>query len=328
MTTLISFRHGGEDRLGAVVGDDVVDLARAHQARPTPGGGVPESGADARGGAGADRGAVIEELDDMLTFLRGGDTALEVARAVVEWVGSLPEDEARERRLLLARGEVEARVPIANPPKVICVARNFDAHAKEAGKEVSEIPIVFARFPSTLIADGEGVIVPRVSHQVDWEGELAFVVGRPGRYISRADAMGHVAGYTILNDVTVRDYQFRVSQYTSGKNFNASGPFGPVLVLADEGLDPHNLRITTTLSGEVMQDGSTADMVFDIPAIIEHISEWIELEVGDVVAMGTPSGVGFTRQPPRFLEPGDTITVEIEGIGMLSNPVVADPWGV
>ncbi|MDO5494236.1 MAG: fumarylacetoacetate hydrolase family protein [bacterium] len=316
MTVLLNFRHGGEDRLGVVVGDHVIDINRAHRARLTSE-GVPNAAAR----------AAAEAPSDALTFLQGGEDAVRTARSAVEYVTGLPDDDARRTLLRIPRAEVETLVPIKNPPKVICVARNFGAHAKEAGKEVSEIPIVFARFPSTLIPDGAEVIVPRVSHEVDWEGELAFVVGKPGRYISREDAMDHVAGYSIFNDVSVRNYQFRVTQYTSGKNFNASGPFGPVLVLADEALDPHALQITTTLSGDVVQDGNTSEMVFDIPTIIEHISEWIELEVGDVIAMGTPAGVGFTRQPPRFLTPGDTISVEIPGIGVLSNPVIADPWG-
>lgn len=317
MTRLLNFRRGGEDRLGLVVGDDLVDVNRAHRLGLVRD-GVPTATAAVRADA--------EVPADVLTFLQAGEGALARAGAAARYVRSLAEDEARRELLLVARGEVETLVPLKNPPKVICVARNFGEHAKESGNVVSETPILFARFANTLIPDGADVIVPRVSHEVDWEGELAFVVGKPGRYVSRERAMAHVAGYTVFNDVSVRDYQFRVSQYTSGKNFNASGPIGPVLVLADEGIDPHNLRITTRLNGEVMQDGTTADMVYDIPAIIEHISEWIELEVGDVIAMGTPSGVGFVRTPPRFLTPGDTISVEIDGIGVLSNPVVADPY--
>jgi 2-keto-4-pentenoate hydratase/2-oxohepta-3-ene-1,7-dioic acid hydratase in catechol pathway len=136
--------------------------------------------------------------------------------------------------------------------------------------------------------------------------------------------MDHVAAYSIFNDVTVRDYQFRVGQYTAGKNFSHSGPFGPYLVLRDEVPDPHALSITTTLNGEVVQSANTSEMVFDIPTIIEHISEFIDLEAGDVIPMGTPAGVGFTRKPPRFLKDGDVISVEIKGLGMLSNPVVAE----
>lgn len=314
MTTLINFRQGGEDRVGVVVENGVVDVNRTYRAKLTADGIVdPHAIADAAAPA------------DMLAFLRRGELAREAAGDAVAHVASMDEGAARAALLLLDRDTLDVRVPIANPPKVICVARNYDEHAKEAGKTVSEIPILFVRFANTLIPDGADVVVPKVSHQLDWEGELAVVIGTPGRYITRADAMKHVAGFSVFNDVTVRDYQFRVSQYTGGKNFSSSGPFGPVLVLADSGLDPHNLDIVTTVSGEEMQRGNTRDMVFDIPAIVEHISEFIELEVGDVIAMGTPSGVGFTREPPRFLTPGDAVSVEIPGIGVLTNPVVADP---
>nr|NLD41047.1 fumarylacetoacetate hydrolase family protein [Actinomycetales bacterium] len=244
------------------------------------------------GTADAAARAEAEVPADMLRFLQAGEGALARARAATGYVDSLEEADARQAGLLHSRQEVQVLVPIVNPPKVICVARNFDAHAKEAGKVVSEIPIVFARFANTLVADGGAVVVPRVSHQVDWEGELAFVVGKPGRYIARDQAMVHLAGYSVFNDVSVRDYQFRVSQYTSGKNFAASGPMGPVLVLADEGLDPHDLQIVTRLNGEVMQDGNTADMIFDIPRIIADVSEIMTLEPGDVIVTGTPSGVG------------------------------------
>lgn len=166
------------------------------------------------------------------------------------------------------------------------------------GQSVSKIPIIFARFASTLVAPGANVIVSAVSEQVDWEGELAVIIGRAGQHIRREDALAHVAGYSIFNDVTVRDYQFRVSQYTAGKNFAASAPFGPGLVLAEAVPDPHALRIVTRVNGEVVQDCNTSEMVFDIPAIIGHISEFIGLQVGDVIAMGTPAGVGFTRTPP------------------------------
>jgi 2-keto-4-pentenoate hydratase/2-oxohepta-3-ene-1,7-dioic acid hydratase in catechol pathway len=184
--------------------------------------------------------------------------------------------------------------------------------------------MVFGRFSNTLIGDGAPILAPRVSEQLDWEGELAVVIGRGGGHIDKADALSHVAGYSIFNDVTVRDYQFRVTQYTAGKNFRASGPFGPYLLTADEAGDPQGLEITTTVNGEVKQSGATADMLFDVATLIESISEWIDLEPGDVIPTGTPHGVGFKRTPPEFLRAGDTVAVSITGLGTLANPVLAE----
>jgi 2-keto-4-pentenoate hydratase/2-oxohepta-3-ene-1,7-dioic acid hydratase in catechol pathway len=184
--------------------------------------------------------------------------------------------------------------------------------------------MVFGRFASTMIGDGAAIIAPRVSEQLDWEGELAVVIGKGGGHIARADALSHVAGYSIFNDVTVRDYQFRVTQYTAGKNFRASGPFGPWLVTADEAGDPQQHEITTTVNGELKQSASTADMLFDVATLIEDISEWIDLEPGDVIPTGSPHGVGFKRTPPEFLRAGDTVAVSISGLGTLTNPVVAE----
>ncbi|HWH26913.1 MAG TPA: fumarylacetoacetate hydrolase family protein, partial [Pseudolysinimonas sp.] len=151
---------------------------------------------------------------------------------------------------------------------------------------------------------------------------LAVVIGKGGRHISKADAFDHVAGYTIFNDVSVRDYQFRVTQYTGGKNFATSGPVGPYITLVDEGIDPHNARILVEINGVVKQDASTDEFIFDIPTIIEHISEFIDLEPGDIIPMGTPAGVGFKRTPPEFLKNGDVISVSVEGLGTLTNPVI------
>ena len=308
MTQIARFRHAGTDRLGVVHGEHYIDVTRAYAA--------------AQNGAG--NGAALAEAllpPDALSFFRGGETSLAALREAVAHAESLEPAKAIDEGVLVPRSATKTLVPIPNPPKIICVARNFGKHAAEAGLQISEIPILFARFAATQVAHGDPIIVPFVSHQVDWEGELAFVVGKGGRHISKDAAMDHVAGYTIFNDVSVRDYQFRVTQYTGGKNFHASGPVGPHITLTDEGLDPHDLRITTTINGEVKQDASTEEFIFDIPTIIEHISEFIELEPGDIIPMGTPAGVGFKRNPPEFLKHGDVIDVAVEGIGVLSNPV-------
>ncbi|HWT92673.1 MAG TPA: fumarylacetoacetate hydrolase family protein [Solirubrobacteraceae bacterium] len=312
---LATYLQAGQERLGAVDGNGYVDLNRAYAALRR------SQGADA-GQAAAEADALVPA--DVLRFLALGAPAVDAARAAVAHVSGIDVDAARADLLAVAAREVTLLPPVPRPPKIICVARNYAEHAREAGLEISPIPIVFARFAETLVADGGAVVRPTVSEQLDWEGELAIVIGKGGRHIQREEAMDHVAGYSIFNDVTVRDFQFRVTQYTSGKNFSASGPFGPHLVLADEVADPHALEIRTEVGGVLKQTGNTSDMIYDIPTIIEHISEWITLEPGDVIPTGTPAGVGFKRNPPEFLRAGDTVSVTVEGLGTLTNPVVAE----
>lgn len=255
----------------------------------------------------------------VLDLIERGSAALDEVRSAVAAAGG---DYGAARRDPAA---LELLPPVTRPPKVFCIGRNYAEHAKEAGFEMSPIPIMFNRYAATLIGHGADVLYPKVSEQLDWEGELAVVIGRRHRgQIAREAAMDHVFGYTAFNDITVRDYQFRTTQYLAGKNFRASGPLGPVVVTKDDVPDPHRLQITTRVNGVVMQDANTSTMHFDIPFIINHLSEFIDLEAGDVIAMGTPAGVGFKRKPPLFLKPGDMVDVEVEGIGILSNPVVAD----
>jgi 2-keto-4-pentenoate hydratase/2-oxohepta-3-ene-1,7-dioic acid hydratase in catechol pathway len=306
---LASYEFAGEERVGAVVEDELLDLTRAH--------------AQLLRSRGETEAAAIAEAElpgDLVRILRRPD-GLDAARAAAEHAAALDPEVARRAGLRLALADVTLRPPLVNPPKIVCVARNYAEHAREAGLQVSEIPILFARFSATLVAHGEAILRPTVSEQLDWEGELAVVIGRGGRHISKDDALAHVAGYSIFNDVTVRDYQFRVTQYTAGKNFSASGPFGPYLVSADEVADPQALEIVTEVSGVEMQRASTADMIFDVATLIEHISEFVELEPGDVIATGTPAGVGFKREPPRFLVPGDVVRISITSLGSLENPV-------
>ena len=225
----------------------------------------------------------------------------------------------------LGRSSVQLLPPIYNPPKFFCIGRNYAEHAKEAGFDMSPIPIMFHRFASTLIGDGANILYPKVSEQLDWEGELAVVIGKSHKgQIAVENAMDHVFGYTAFNDVTVRDYQFRTTQYIAGKNFRTSGPLGPVIVTKDELANPHGLQIVTRVNDTVMQNANTSEMHFDIPFIINHLSEFIDLQAGDVIAMGTPAGVGFKRKPPVFLKIDDVVTVELEGVGSLSNKVVKD----
>ena len=215
---------------------------------------------------------------------------------------------------------------IPRPEKIVCAVRNYMDHHQEAlaaglKRELSEEPPIFLRVWRSQVAHDQPIIRPSVSESLDWEGELAIIIGKPGRNISQSTAFEHVAGYSIYNDASIREWQFHAKQIAAGKNFESTGGFGPWMVTADEIEPGRTLKLETRLNGERMQSGSTSDMIFSIPRLINYASCIFTLMPGDVIATGTPSGVGFTREPPRFMQPGDTVEVEIEGIGTLRNPI-------
>ena len=209
-----------------------------------------------------------------------------------------------------------------NPGRILCVGVNYLPHIREMGREVPDHPVVFVRFPQSLVRNGDAIVRPQVSRQFDFEGELAVVIGKPARGVHRDHAMDYVGGYCCFMDGSVRDWQRHTPQFTPGKNFDRSGAIGPRIVPAAEISDVSTLELTTRVNGEVMQQGRLADLVFDIPALIEYCSTFTTLLPGDVIATGTPGGVGAARTPPVWLEAGDIVDVEIPGIGVLSNPVV------
>jgi acylpyruvate hydrolase len=219
-------------------------------------------------------------------------------------------------------GVVKLEQPLAAHGKIICVGLNYADHASEASMKSPDYPTLFARFPSSLIAHNEPIVRPRVFDKLDYEGELVAVIGKGGRYIPRSAALSHVCGYSIFNDGSIRDFQLRTPQWTVGKNFDNTGPFGPVFVGADE-LPPgaHGLKIETRLNGRVMQSATTADLILDVATLVALISETMTLEPGDLIITGTPAGVGAARKPPGFVKVGDICEVEIEGIGILRNPI-------
>ncbi len=221
-------------------------------------------------------------------------------------------------------GAVSLAPPIPDPEKIICVGLNYHEHLEETGRAPVGYPTIFIRFADTQIGHDEPIIVPSVSESVDYEGELAIIIGKPGRNISEQDAFAHVAGYACYNDVSIRDWQRHGNQWTPGKNFPGTGPFGPWIVTADEIDDPENLRIETRVNGETLQSASTSQLIFSIPVLLAYISKFTTLRTGDVICTGTPGGVGFTRTPPIFLKPGDVVEVEIENVGLLKNDVVAE----
>jgi acylpyruvate hydrolase len=213
--------------------------------------------------------------------------------------------------------------PVPVPPKILCVGLNYDDHLDESGLEKPAYPEIFARFATSLIPHQEPIRRPRESIALDYEAELAVVIGKPGRRIPQEHALDHVAGYSLFNDASVRDFQLRTPQWTMGKNFDGTGSFGPWLVTPDA-VPPgaRGLRIQGRLNGRVMQDARTDLLIFSVPALIEMISVAMSLERGDVIITGTPGGVGVARKPPVFMQPGDIFEVEIEGLGVLSNPVL------
>ena len=295
---LVTYRHRGSQRAGVLANELVVDLERA--------GGLPPT------------------LRGFLALGEQGRTAAE--RAVAEVERRLPDEEQRllDQGVVFGAAEVRFAPPVPDPEKIICLGRNYRAHAEEAGMQLPEAPELFAKYANALCGHEDPIRIPRVTDRVDYEAELAVVVGRPGRYIEAAEALHHVAGYTCFHDVSARDFQMRTSQWLAGKGFDGFAPMGPWLVTRDEVVDPHALRISLRIGSEVLQDSNTSMMVFKIPELIASISRIMTLQPGDIIATGTPEGVGFTRQPPRFLRPGDQVVVSIEGVGELCNPVQAE----
>jgi 2-keto-4-pentenoate hydratase/2-oxohepta-3-ene-1,7-dioic acid hydratase in catechol pathway len=213
---------------------------------------------------------------------------------------------------------------IPDPQKIICIGVNYADHAAETGSETPPYPTVFAKFANALIADGDPIVLPSASTMPDYEGELAVIIGKAGRHISEEDALAHVGGYTAFDDVSARDFQGHTSQWTMGKSPDTFAPIGAVLVTADEVPDPQKLTLRTTVSGEVLQEASTADMIFGVQQLIAYLSSTMTLLPGDIIATGTPSGVGVARTPQRFLRAGDTVTVTIDGLTELTNHVVSE----
>ncbi len=222
-------------------------------------------------------------------------------------------------------GEARVHAPIARPGKIIGIGLNYEDHARETGAQAPEKPIVFAKYPNTVVASGEAIRIPPITEQVDYEAELAVVIGRAARNVSEAEALDYVFVYTNCNDVSSRDLQFSEGgQWTRSKSIDTFCPLGPYLVTSDEVPDPQNLYVRSVVNGEVMQDGTTSDMIFPVAALISFLSTGMTLMPGDVIATGTPAGVGFARDPKVFLKPGDEVTIEIEGLGTLTNPVEAE----
>lgn len=219
---------------------------------------------------------------------------------------------------------VRLLAPIPTPRKFICVGLNYLDHAKESGAEIPNVPTIFNKFATTVIGPGQAIVLPKVSNSPDYEGEFAVIIGRGGRHIKADNWREHVFGYTVVNDVSARDFQRATTQWLMGKTFDTFGPMGPWIVTADEIADPHALDIRTEINGEVLQNSNTRELIFKIPQLLEFLSQVFTLQPGDILSTGTPAGVGFSHTPPRWLRPGDDVVIKISGVGELRNPVVAE----
>lgn len=279
---ILRFEAAGQERVGVLDGGKVYDLAKL----------VPGTSGD------------------MIAVLKAGRALMEQAR------DALPRAEG------IALESVKILSPIERPGKFICMGLNYLEHVKEGGRDIPEYPTLFLRVQTSLLPPDGEILLPKVSEKLDFEAELLVIIGKTAHNVSEDEALDYVYGYTAFNDGSLRDYQRRTTQWTAGKNFDATGPFGPVIVTADElPVGAVGLSIRSRLNGQIMQDGNTKDLMFSVARIISYASEVMTLKPGDVIATGTPSGVGFARNPPVFMKAGDLIEIEIEGIPTLSNRI-------
>ena len=303
----VTFFHEGKARFGAIidspVGELVVDLVQAHAACQSC------VNPDSLPG---------EFPEDLLALLQSDRDIWSVTTSVIEWAGSLDSEEP----FLHPLAEVQLGSPLPNPGKIICIGLNYHDHCREQGTDVPERPLLFSKFPTAITGPDSQIAWPAdVSQQVDYEAELAVVIGRAGRNIPAEQALEYVAGYMVANDVSARDVQFSDKQWIRGKSFDTFCPIGPYLLTADEVEDPHNLAIRCWVNGELRQDSNTLEMIFKIPELLAFISRTSTLLPGDIIITGTPDGVGVFREPPVFLKSGDVVEIEIDRLGRLRNTV-------
>jgi 2-keto-4-pentenoate hydratase/2-oxohepta-3-ene-1,7-dioic acid hydratase in catechol pathway len=260
-------------------------------------------------------GYLLEDTAEVVDLHRAG------FNSVMDVITSSETPELSSDRLPLSTVKIHA--PLANPPRIFCIGLNYRDHAAESKMELPKFPVVFFKMAPSIIATGEAIVLPPITKEPDYEAEFAFVIGKGGYEIAAQDSMSHVYGYTILNDVSARDIQFSTSQWSLSKSLPTFCPLGPAIVTADEIADPHDLNISLSIDGEVLQNSNTRELIFRIPELIEYISSITPLLPGDIVSTGTPAGVGLGRTPKRWLQPGETVTVSVQGLGELINPVIA-----
>lgn len=262
-------------------------------------------------------GADASYFTDIVRYLSAGDLALEAARkleqrALRDWTHWVP------------ISDVHLDCPVPRPSKIVAIGLNYRDHAEEAKLKLPAEPLFFAKFPSSITGPFDRIVIPHANPDIDYEAELAVVIGRRAKHVTTADASDFIAGYMVLNDVSARKWQFGDKQWTRGKSCDTFCPAGPWLTTTDEVANPHNLRISATVNGETVQDSSTGNLIFGIPELIQHITESVTLEPGDIIATGTPAGVGVFRNPPLMLKDGDVVEVTIENLGSIRNPVTIE----
>lgn len=298
---LVTYSHGGGPRLGALVNGQVLDLAEAAARVP----GLPSRKA-LQGG--------------MLALLDAGPAGMATAAMAV---AAARKDPVLVGDALHRQESVRLLAPLPLPRKVVCVGLNYRDHCEENNLPVPQSPVIFSKFATAITGPDAPIVKPELTEQLDYEAELAFVIGRAGKNIPESRALEYVAGYTILNDVSARDVQFSDGQWVRGKTFDTFAPMGPALVTPDEIPDPHHLAIHLDVNGRTLQESNTRHLIFGIPYLISFLSRGFTWQPGDIVSTGTPAGVGAFRKPPVFLQPGDVVTIRIEGLGELRNPVAA-----
>ena len=308
---LVSYRYEDEVRGGCVVGDKVIDLNRAYQLH-----------LKATGKTRVEERAEALVPADNVALLQGGDESLALAKEAVDYVLA-NRDKLPVNRVIFSRSSVKLEAPVLKPNKILCVGHNYREHILEMGRQIPEVPVLFAKFNNTIIGPEDDIPLHPITQQLDYEAEFAFVMGKKARYVSEEEALDYVAGYTIANDISARDLQMRTVEWLQGKTLDGSLPLGPWLVTKEDIPDPHQLEISLKVNGEERQRSNTKNLVFNVNRMVAFLSEILTLEPGDVVLTGTPGGVGFARDPKVFLQDGDVVTVEVDKIGTLENRVRA-----
>jgi 2-keto-4-pentenoate hydratase/2-oxohepta-3-ene-1,7-dioic acid hydratase in catechol pathway len=317
---LVTFERGDKDRVGALKGNFVVDIGLAIDSlRSGTLGFEPRPELQKAVNLVVAGGASPRHMIDLLE--RGEAWRRELGE-ILETVTASREPSTLPRGVFTPLDKVRLRAPLLRPGKIVCVGLNYESHRAEQGLKSPAQPVFFLKSGNTICGAGDSIVLPTNSTEVDYEAEFVVVIGKRGKGIPEEKVFEHIAGYTILNDVTARDMQLGDRQWFRGKSCDTFGPTGPCIVTADEIPDPQSLQISLTLNGQTMQESNTRDLIFKIPFLVSYLSQSLTWEVGDLLSTGTPGGVGRYRKPPVYLQPGDTVSVTVEGIGTLTNPVL------
>lgn len=304
---LLHYKKNSQYRLGCLAGDYIIDLNKGwkfylkYKNLKSPKKDIPV---------------------DMVEFFKSGEESLKNAKKMIQFVEKLIKRNEIHNSFMLKADDVKIGPPVLKPEKIICIGLNYRDHCEESGAKIPKIPVIFSKFSTAIIGNDDFIVKPSLTKELDYEAELAFVIGKEGRWIDKKDWLEYVAGYTIMNDVSARDIQFSDGQWVRGKTFDTFAPIGPYLVTPDEIDNSDNLKIQLVLNGKMMQNSNTKNLVFNVPYLVSFLSKVVTLKPGDIVSTGTPPGVGVFRKPPVLLKHNDEIEIFIEKIGVLRNKVV------